>query len=94
MSNMIDKRDLTAIDWAYGSFWREYPFLRMMELKRVKKELDHMFWATPLTDMVVLQALVMLNTDYMKVSITDVIRDINAEIQDIEELLKNKKRKI
>lgn len=91
--NTVDKRDLTAIDWAYGAFWREYPFLRLMELKRVKKQLEHMFSTTPEPQMVMLQALVLLfNTDYLKVHIGDVINDISNEINDIEQLLKGKKK--
>jgi len=90
--NTVDKRDLTAIDWAYGAFWREYPFLRLMELKRVKKQLEHMFSTTPVPQMVMLQTLVLLNTDYLKVHIRDVINDISNEINDIEKLLKGKKK--
>jgi actin-related protein len=89
---MVDKRDLTAIDWAYGAFWREYPFLRLMELKRVKKQLEYMFETIPLPQMVILQALVLINTDYLKVHLIDVINDISNEINDIEKLLKGKKK--
>ncbi len=74
---------VTAIDWAYGAFWKEYPFLRLMELKRVKKQLEHIFSTTPVPQMVMLQALVLLNTDYLKVHIRDVINDISNEINDI-----------
>ena len=90
--NTVDKRDLTAIDWAYGAFWREYPFLRLMELKRVKKQLEHMFETTPVTQMALLQAIVLINTDYLKVHIGEVIHDISNEINDIEKLLKGKKK--
>ena len=90
--NTVDKRDLTAIDWAYGAFWREYPFLRLMELKRVKKQLEHMFETTPVTQMALLQAIVLINTDHLKVHIGDVINDISNEINDIEQLLKGKKK--
>jgi pyruvate/oxaloacetate carboxyltransferase len=92
MQSSIDKRDLTAIDWAYGAFWREYPFLRLMELKRVKKQLEYMFSTTPVPQMVMLQTLVLLNTDYLKVHIGEVIHDISNEINDIEKLLKGKKK--
>ena len=90
--NTIDKRDLTAIDWAYGAFWREYPFLRLMELKRVKKQLEYMFETIPLPQLVILQALVLINTDHLKVNIREVINDISNEINDIEQLLKGKKK--
>jgi hypothetical protein len=92
MQSSIDKRDLTAIDWAYGAFWREYPFLRLMELKRVKKQLEHMFESTPVTQMALLQAIVLINTDHLKVHIRDVINDISNEINDIEQLLKRKNK--
>ena len=90
--NIVDKRDLTAIDWAYGAFWREYPFLRLMELKRVKKQLEYMFETIPLPQLVILQALVLINTDHLKVNIREVINDISNEINDIEQLLKGKKK--
>lgn len=92
MQSSIDKRDLTAIDWAYGSFWREYPFLRLIELKRVKKQLEHMFKTTPLSQMVILQALVLINTDHLRVHIKEVVEDISNEINDIESMLKRKKK--
>ena len=51
-----------------------------------------MFETIPLPQMVILQALVLINTDHLKVHIRDVINDISNEINDIEQLLKGKKK--
>lgn len=87
----IDKSQLTAIDWAYGSFWREYPFMRMVELKKVKANLAHLFQTVPTHTLAELSALVYGSDTELRVNTLEVIQDLANEIEDINILIKGKR---
>jgi hypothetical protein len=87
----IDKSELSAIDWAYGCFWREYPFMRMVELKKVKANLAHLFQTVPSHTLAELSALVYSSDTELKVNTLEVIQDLANEIEDINILIKGKR---
>lgn len=85
----IDKSELTLIDWVYGSFWREFPALRLIELEKLKKNIEQLIAVMP-TDQFTSLELQALNANDMVVSIAHALDDLNQEIKDLKSLIKSK----
>lgn len=83
------ENNLNAIDLAYGAHFRDYPFLRMLELEKMNRKLTKLFQTLVIDDLVQLQIhLSNNNSDYLKVTMAMVIKDIQNEIADIKRFIK------
>ena len=83
------ENNLNAITLAYGSHFRDYPFLRLLELEKINRKLTALFQTLVIDDLVQLQIHVSENTsDYIKVTMSMVIKDIQNEIADIKRFIK------
>lgn len=83
------ENNLNAITLAYGAHFRDYPFLRLLELEKINRKLTALFETLVIDDLIQLQIHVSENTsDYLKVTMAMVIKDIQNEIADIKRFIK------
>jgi hypothetical protein len=78
--------NLSLIDWVYDGIWNEYPFLRLLELKRKYKLLSYLIETVPIQQFAELEAYIVLNP-VDDINITQFFNDLKQEIVDIDEYI-------
>jgi hypothetical protein len=78
--------NLSLIDWVYDGIWNEYPFLRLLELKRKYKLLSYLLETVPIQQFAELEAYIVLNP-VDDINITQFFNDLKQEIVDIDEYI-------
>jgi hypothetical protein len=78
--------NLSLIDWVYDGIWNEYPFLRLLELKRKYKLLSYLLETVPIQQFAELEAYIVINP-VDDINITQFFNDLKQEIVDIDEYI-------
>jgi hypothetical protein len=78
--------NLSLIDWVYDGIWNEYPFLRLLELKRKYKLLSYLIETVPIHQFAELEAYIVINP-VDDINITQFFNDLKQEIVDIDEYI-------
>lgn len=78
--------NLSLIDWVYEGVWNEYPFLRLLELKRKYKLLSYLIETVPVQQFAELEAYVIMNP-VDDINITQIFNDLKQEIVDIDKYI-------
>jgi hypothetical protein len=78
--------NLSLIDWVYDGIWNEFPFLRLLELKRKYKLLSYLLETVPIQQFAELEAYIVINP-VDDINITQFFNDLKQEIVDIDEYI-------
>jgi len=78
--------NLGLVNWVYEGIWNEYPFLRLLELKRKYKLFCYLVETIPVQQFGELEAYVIMNP-VDDINITQFFNDFKQEIVDIDEYI-------
>ena len=79
--------NLTINEWLYDGIWNEYPFLRLLELKRKYQGLHCLLKTIPAEQLAELEAHLLMNCNGDVIPFAQCFNDLKQEIADIDKYI-------